>query len=126
MILPKSPPKYDVSDQDQLRNALEVGVSTLEQRPNTSQWGADRGDTSVTLNAGTDAEIQRFATALTANRTITLGSGFAGAKFRIVRTGLGAFTLAVGAVKTLPAGTAAWADVGHDGTGWFLSAQGVL
>lgn len=126
MILPKSADRYDVRDQDQLRNALEVGVSTLEQRPNTSMWGADRGDTSITLNAGVDAEIQRFATALTANRTITLGSGFAGAKFRIVRTGLGAFTLAVGAVKTLPAGTAAWADVGHDGTGWVLSAQGVL
>src|SRR5437660_12687008 len=96
MILPKSPPKYDVSDQDQLRNALEVGISTLEQRPNTSQWGTDRGDNSVTLNAGTDAEIQRFATALTANRTITLGSGFVGAKFRIVRTGHGVFRSADG------------------------------
>jgi hypothetical protein len=126
MIVPKAQSRYDAQNEDAFRNALEIGVSTLEQRPNTSMWGADRGDTNVTLNAGTDAEIQRFATALTANRTITLGTGFAGAKFRIVRTGLGAFTLAVGALKTLPAGTAAWADVGHDGTGWVLSAQGVL
>jgi hypothetical protein len=126
MNLPKAPDRYSPQDQDLLRNALELAVSSVEQRPVMAQWGADRGDNNVTINAGTDAEIVRFATALTANRTVTLGSGYAGAKFTIVRTGLGAFTLAVGALKTLAAGTAAWADVGHDGTAWFLVRQGVL
>lgn len=126
MILPKATPRYDPKDQDQLRNALEVAVTKLEQTPGLSQVSGDRGDNSITINAGTDLEVQRFATALTANRTVTLGTGGPGAKFRIVRTGLGAFTLAVGAVKTIPSATAAFVDVGSDGTGWFLTGYGTL
>jgi hypothetical protein len=126
VILPKAPPAYDALDQDQLRNALELAVTTLEQRPNKSQFSGDRGDNSITINAGADREIQQFATALTANRTVTLGTGSAGDRFRIVRTGLGAFTLAVGALKTIPNATAAFVDVGHDGTGWFLTGYGLL
>jgi len=89
---------------------------------------ADRGDTSPTLQVGVDAPDQRFATTLTANRTITLSSTdvYNGARFRIIRTGLGAFTLDVGGLKTIPSGTAAFCDVEHDGNAWRLAAYGPL
>lgn len=89
---------------------------------------ADRGDASVTLVAGTDEPTQRFATTLTANRTVTLSSTgvYNGAKFTVVRTGLGAFTLDVGGLKTIPSGTAAFVDVKHDGTAWRLVRYGTL
>lgn len=90
--------------------------------------GPDRGDTSQTLTAGVDEPTQRWATALTVNRTVTLAVTNAGEgdKFRIVRSGLGAFTLNVGGLKTLPAATAAWCDVEFDGTAWVLTAYGTL
>jgi hypothetical protein len=89
---------------------------------------ADRGDASITLVAGTDEGVQRYATALTANRTVTLDTSFAyrGARFRVVRTGLGAFTLDVGGLKTVPSATAAWVEVMHDGTAWRLIGYGTL
>lgn len=96
---------------------------------NIAGVSGDRGDTSPTFTVGTDQEVQRFATALTANRTITLASANTavnGNRFRVVRTGLGAFTLDVGGVKTIPAGTAAFVDVAYDGTAWRLVAYGTL
>lgn len=87
---------------------------------------ADRGDADVTLTVGTDAQTQRFATTLTSNRTVTLGTGHLGAKYRIVRTGLGAFTLDVGGLKTIANSTAAFVDVEHDGTAWRLTGYGTL
>lgn len=89
---------------------------------------ADRGDAAVTLVTGVDAANQRFATALTANRVVTLdtASAYAGARFRVIRTGLGAFTLDVGGLKTIPSGTAAFVDVVHDGTAWRLAGYGTL
>lgn len=91
----------------------------------------DRGDTSPTLNlvdgAVPDAMTQIFATALTNNRTVTLPNyHWKGARFRIVRTGLGAFTLNVGGLKTIPSGTAAYVDVQSDGTVWKLTGYGLL
>lgn len=88
----------------------------------------DRGDASVTLQVGVDAPQQRFATALTANRVVTLSAvdAFNGAQFRVTRTGLGAFTLDVGGLKTIPSGVAAFVDVEHDGTAWRLTAYGTL
>jgi Pectate lyase superfamily protein len=89
---------------------------------------ADRGDASVTLVAGVNEKTQRFATALTANRTVTLSTTGAakGHKFCIVRAGLGAFTMDVGGLKTIPSATAAWVDVEHDGTAWRLTGYGTL
>lgn len=118
--------RYEQADQDDFRAAVADEVNTILNRPNVRHVSGDRGDADVTLNAGTDLEVQRFATALTANRTITLGTGYPGALFRIVRSGLGAFTLDVGGLKTLGAGVAAWCDVGHDGTAWILTAAGTL
>jgi hypothetical protein len=89
----------------------------------------DRGDTSQSLTAGTDAQTQRWATALTAARTVTLSTTGAvnGDTFRVVRTGLGAFTLDVGpGLKTIPASTAAWVDVSFNGTAWILTGYGAL
>jgi hypothetical protein len=84
--------------------------------------------TSLTVAAGIDQETQRFATTLTANRTVTLSSTGAwnGAKFRIVRTGLGAFTLDVGGLKTIASATAAYVDVAFTDTAWVLTGYGAL
>ena len=100
----------------QLISAARIGVS------------ADRGDTSVTLDIALDKEVQHFATALTANRTVSLPTAkvWNGAKFRIVRTGLGAGTLDVNTIKTIPANTAAFIEVTCDGTLWYLTGYGLL
>jgi hypothetical protein len=87
----------------------------------------DRGNVSTTLYPRIDARIQRWATALTANRTVTLDPGMRGDTFRIVRTGLGAFTLDVGpGLKVIPSATAAWVDVAFDGAAWVLTGYGTL
>lgn len=102
---------------------------------NNSAWlhqlkspSPSRGDTSQTLTVGSDYEIQRWAGTLTANRTVTLSTtnAVAGSKFRIVRTGLGSFTLDVGGLKTIPSATAAFVDVSFDGSTWFLTGYGTL
>lgn len=89
---------------------------------------ADRGDANVTLVAATDAPIQRFATTLTGNKTVTLPTAgvYNGLRYRIVRTGLGAFTLDVGGLKTIASATAAFVDVEHDGTAFRLTGYGAL
>jgi hypothetical protein len=96
----------------------------------TQSTSADRGDTNQTLTAGTDAKVQRWATTLTANRTVTLSTTGAadGDSFRVVRTGLGAFTLAVGALKTIPSATAAFVDVMYSSavSAWVLTGYGTL
>ncbi len=89
----------------------------------------DRGDASVTLVPRLDSEIQLFATTLTAHRVVTLSTSgaIAGSRFRVVRTGMGAFTLDVGpGIKTIPSGTAAWVDVVFSGTAWVLTGYGTL
>ncbi len=117
---PKAPDAYDKNDQDFVRSTiarqLPIGVSV------------NRGDNSVTLAVDVDAPTQRFTTALTANRTVTLSAknAFNGAKFRVVRTGLGAFTLDVGGLKTIPNATAAFVDVEYTGTTWVLTGYGTL
>jgi hypothetical protein len=87
----------------------------------------DRGDTDQTLTVG-DHPIQRWASTLTANRTITLSTTGAvgGSTFRVVRTGLGAFTLDVGGLRTIPSATAAFVDVAYNGSAWVLTAYGTL
>jgi hypothetical protein len=89
---------------------------------------ADRGNTSQTLTVGTDAPVQRWATTLSADRVVTLSSTGAvnGDTFRVVRTGLGAFTLDVGGLKTIPSATAAFVDVTFDGAAWRLTGYGAL
>ena len=116
---------HDPKQWDETRLALEGAVTALEQRPNTYLISGDRGDASITLTAN-DVEIQMFETALTANRTVTLPQGFDGQHFRIVRTGLGAFTLDVGGLKTIPSATAAFVDIGYRTNAWKLTGYGTL
>jgi hypothetical protein len=94
---------------------------------------SDRGDASVTIVHGQDFETQLFRTALTSDRTITLSAVNAknGARFRIVRTALGAHTLDVGGLKTIPNSTAAFVDVEYAivsgvGSFWMLTGYGTL
>lgn len=104
------------------------GLKTLSGQWTVDGHGvdADIGDANTTLDPGVDLPEQRYATTLTGNRTVTLGTGFQGAQFRVIRTGLGAFTLDVGGLKTIASGTAAFVDVVHDGTSWRLAAYGAL
>lgn len=115
-------------------------VGTLYQKNNSWQakpgQSADRGDASVTLVLGTDFETQRFDTTLTANRTVTLPSAgsqtaFIGDRFKIVRSGLGAFTLTVQdatptTLKAIPNSTAAVVEVEYTGTAWKLVGYQLL
>ena len=89
--------------------------------------GTDIGDADVTLVYGDDP-IQLYSTTLTANRTVTLDttSFSEGDTFRVVRTGLGAFTLDVGGLKTIASATAAFVDVTFDGAAWILTGYGAL
>lgn len=100
-----------------------LGAGDLVQEDTVS---ADRGDADLALVVG-DETVQRFATALTANRAVTLPAAARdGERFRIVRTGLGAFTLDVGGLKTIANSTAAFVEVMHDGTAWRLIGYGAL
>lgn len=109
-----------------IENNSGLNLGTVDGRP-SKRVSADHGDANVTLTMK-DLPIQRFATNLTANRTVTLPTTgvYNGAVFRIVRAGLGAFTLNVGGLKTIPANTAAFVDLAHDGTAWRLTGYGTL
>lgn len=89
---------------------------------------SDRGDQDVTLTCGVDSPVQRFATPLTANRTVTLSATGAvnGSWFCIVRTGLGLFTLDVGGLRTVGAGVAGTVDVHYTGSAWVLTRWSAL
>ena len=119
--------KKDPKSQDVDEIVAEL-VKTQQALYNLNTISANRGDNAVTLVAGTDEAIQIFSTALTANRAITLSTTNAvkGDRFRIVRTGLGAFTMDVGGLKTLPSATAAFAEVMFNGTAWVLIGYGTL
>jgi hypothetical protein len=97
-------------------------------------WGsitADNGDADKTLTYNSSTGVQRWNTALTANRTATLSTTGAkeGAKFLCIR-GSGAtgnFTLAIGSLATLRA-PGEWALVGYDAgtSAYVLLAYGIL
>lgn len=110
----------------ELNRAAAVEFQQADMR-NSRTVSADNGDAAKTLIAGRHETTQRWATNLTAARAVTLdATAWNGARFRIVRTGGGAFNLDVGTgpLKSLAANT--WCDVEFDGTAWFLSAYGAL
>lgn len=105
------------------------GIKTLSGQWTIDGHGmdADIGDAATTLDPGTDLPEQRYATALTANRIVTLGTGYQGAYFKVAKTtASGAFTLDVGGLKTIPNSTAAVVEVEHDGTAWRLVGYQLL
>jgi len=127
-------------------NATAVGSQAVVDRSNQVQLGdtgvtsarvgsrvvpaitvsADRGDASQTLTVNTDALFQRWATTLTANRTVTLSTTGAvnGDTFRVVRTGAGAFSLAVGSIYEML--IPGWVDVAYDGSAWVVTGWGSI
>lgn len=100
----------------------------------TSLAGVDtQAAVNITLNTTTSKGTQRFDTALSTTKTVTLPApGKAGRRFRIVRsanaTGAGALNINTSSavlVKAL-ATSSLWADVEDDGTEYRLMATGAL
>jgi hypothetical protein len=86
-------------------------------------------DASITFDPDTYGSTVIYADSLTANRTITLPTGntiIRGDKLRVTRTGMGAFSLDIGGLQTLPASTAGFVDVAYDGTAWRLVGYGLF
>jgi len=86
------------------------------------------GDAAATLTAYASKMTQRWNTALTADRAVTLSTTGAkdGNRFVITRPAAGAFNLNVGSgpLKALAAGT--WCEVEYNGAAWVLTAYGAL
>lgn len=95
----------------------------------TSSVSSDRGNASITIQTGKDARTQRFNTAITADRTVTLSAvnSWNGARFRIVRqaSATGAFNIDVGGLKNLTAASQ-WIDVEYTGSAWIETGYGAL
>jgi hypothetical protein len=85
-------------------------------------------DAAFTLTPGTSPEETRHTGTLTANRAVTLSTtgAYAGERFKITRTGGGAFTLDIGTGPLKSLATNQWCEVTYDGTAWYLSAFGAL
>lgn len=80
----------------------------------------NRGDVSFAYVPHADYTTQRFGTALTANRAMTLSTttAVAGDRVRTLRTGLGAFTLTVNGSTVLPISATGWCEHEYDGSAW--------
>ena len=93
---------------------------------------ADKGDANATLTVGTSERTQRWATALTAERTATLSTtgAYTGARIRIERleTATGAFSLEVlvGSTRLLRLAPGQWCEAEYTGTTWIITAFGDL
>lgn len=112
-----------------LSGSRQAAVNSIRQHyPQPNSVSANYGDSSATLTPILTPQTNRWTSALTTDKTVTLSTAnaFVGARFRIVRTGGGAFNLNVGAgpLKALAANQ--WCEVDYDGSAWFLSAYGSL
>jgi len=115
------------------RKYLRIGPTLIRQGMSVS---ADNGDAAKTLTPWVDRTstncepTQRWATALTADRAVTLSTtgALVGMKWRVVRqaSATGAFNLNVGTgpLKALAVGQ--WCDVEYTGSAWILTAFGSL
>lgn len=107
---------------------LSLGTGAGHKLAQVNEASADRGNVSVTLLHYSE-QTQRFDTALTNNRTVTLPSANVKMRFRIVRgaSATGAFNLEVGTgpLKTLTA-AGLWCDVESDGTNYTVTGSGAL
>ena len=105
---------------------LQLWNGAAFRRVKTDSYAAVATDAAFTLTPVTDAANIRHTGTLTADRTITLSTtnAYAGATFRVTRTGSGAFNLSVGGLKNLA--TNSWAEVVYDGSAWYLAAYGTL
>jgi hypothetical protein len=82
-------------------------------------------DLAFSLVTLTNAEEQRHTGTLTADRALTLSTtnAYLGARFRLARSGGGAFNI-THATKNLATNT--WAEWIYGGSGWYLAAYGAL
>ncbi|RWN51925.1 hypothetical protein [Mesorhizobium sp.] len=85
-------------------------------------------DADFTLTPFSSPTETRHTGTLTADRAVTLSTtgAFAGMKFRITRTGGGAFNLNVGTGPLKALATNTWAEFSYNGTAWYLAAYGAL
>ena len=105
-----------VSDGTSWRRACEEGAATVAS------------DAAFTLTPLSSAPDQLHTGTLTANRAVTLSTtnAYSGARFRISRTGGGAFTLDVGMGPLKALATNTWGEFVYDGAAWRLGAYGAL
>lgn len=118
---------YNYSTSTFWTGSRQAAVSSIRQvLPFAPVVSSNWGDASATLTWSSSATTNRWTSTLTANRTVTLSTTNAinGARFRIYRTGGGAFTLDVDGLKTLAANQ--WCEVEYDGSAWVLTAFGSL
>ena len=101
-------------------------ASTVLRRDNVRTGIAAVGDVDTTLVSSSKGTLW-YSSNLTANRTITLSTTSIreGLRFKIVRTGGGAFNLSVGGLKTLSV-SGTWCEVEYTGSAWLLIANGTL
>lgn len=114
-------PGIDIESPGAHEDDLKVALRTLLCAQATVAT-----DAGFTLTPITSAPEQKHTGTLTADRTITLSTtnAYAGARFRVTRTGSGAYNLSVGGLKNLTTNT--WAEVVYDGSAWYLAAYGAL
>jgi hypothetical protein len=102
--------------------------ATIDEVGNATGLNRLDFDGNLTLTAGVDKVTQRSTGTLTANRTWSLSTTGArpGSRFRVARSGGGAFTLSVGGLKSLA--TNQWCEVEYDKSigGWALTGFGSL
>lgn len=89
---------------------------------------ANAGDADVTMTRPLrSVTVLPYDTELTGNKTVTLPtSANHGDIIRVVRTGLGSYTLDVGGLKTIGSATAAFVEAVWNGTAWKLYGYGTL
>ncbi|MGL4297337.1 MAG: glycosyl hydrolase family 28-related protein [Aestuariivirga sp.] len=120
---------YSYSTATFWTGSRQGAVSSIRQEiPFASVVSANYGDASATLTWLQSATTNRWTSALTTDKTVTLSTTNAinGAKFRIIRTGGGAFNLNVGVGPLKALSTNQWCEVEYDGSAWVLTAFGSL
>lgn len=84
-------------------------------------------DADFTLTWGSNSETIRHTGTLTADRAVTLSTTGAikGARWRVTRTGSGAFNLNIGTGPLKELRQNMWAEFVYDGSAWYLAEHGV-
>ena len=120
-------------DQDVWNNAVDFGTGANPQivANSSNRFTSNVGDAGKTLVVGADDPVQRWGTALTADRTcdLTSAGGYQGAEFHLIRADAGGFNLNVtidggGTVKAMPA--TSWSTWVHTGSSWVIKGYGSL
>lgn len=106
--------------------AFKQEVYARLPRPKREGTRVINTDAAFTLTPRVDAPVVVHTGTLTANRAVTLATANAvdGDRFRLARNGPGAFTLDVGALKSLATNT--WGDFTFVSTAWVLTGYGAL